>query len=314
MQEKRVLTKQNETSIFSAIRFHINNKKNDFIILFTIHLIISKHKTIITTMYNPTILVSRMNDTVDSACVMHELRNLGVITRVEIVNCLTEDDVAYNMAIVHFKHWYKNASTEMPLSLLKQGNPIKLITTNKRDNWQAYEYTDRLFIKPTFQKDDCRPYSQRRMDDLLCDQDVAQGFNDRRKRARKDDMRTYRERRLDDALCEEDVAQGFIDRRIKMVDYMSLLIRGIAPGLPDVKEPKKEIVKPVVRNPEMVIRMQQWFRCEITDDIYRNNVQMVRDAMAFAKDLCDEEDEETQSRVHYDGVYPVMKRSRRIIL
>ena len=272
-------------------------------------------------MYNPTILISRMNMTVDSACVMYELRNLGVITLVEIVKCLTEDDVSYKFAIVHFKHWYKNASTEMPLSLLKQGKPIKLTTTNKLDNWQAYEYTDKLFIKPTFQPDDSRPYSQRRMDDLLCEQDVAQGFNDRRKRARKDDMRTYRERRLDDALCDEDVYQGFIDRRTKIVDYMSLPISRIADGLPDIdeeeppkqEEMKKPPLKPIVRIPEMVIRMQQRFRCEITDDIYRDNLQMVRDEMAFAKDLCDDEDEETQSRVHYDGAYPVMKRKLRVI-
>lgn len=279
-------------------------------------LLFRKLKIIIIEMTNPTIFIHRFQDCVDSACIMHELRNLGCILRVEIIRCLDMNDVYYKTAIVHFKYWYQNESTVLPRKLLKEGKTIKL-TTNKMYDWQAEEYTDRVLIK-----EDCRPYSQRRLDDMYCDQDVAQGFADRRMK-RKDDMRTYSQRRLDDLLCDEDVAQGFIDRRTKRVDYMSLPISKIADALPEEKkepepaeqrEPEKPKLKPLIRNPEMVLRMQHSFRCEITDEIYRDNIQVVRDAMSFAKDLCEEEEEETKSKVHYDGNYPVIiKRKPRII-
>ena len=56
--------------------------------------------------------------------------------------------------------------------------------------------------------DDSRPYYVRRVDAKLCEQDVAQGFKDRRTRV-KDDTRPYHVRRVDAKLCEQDVAQGF---------------------------------------------------------------------------------------------------------
>lgn len=79
--------------------------------------------------------------------------------------------------------------------------------------------------------DDSRPYYVRRVDAKLCEQDVAQGFKDRRTRV-KDDTRPYHVRRVDAKLCDQDVAQGFKDRRLReIVINMSILVRLIAPTL-----------------------------------------------------------------------------------
>ena len=84
---------------------------------------------------------------------------------------------------------------------------------------------------------DSRPYSERRLDAILCEQDVVQGFKDRRLRV-KDDSRPYRERRLDARLCEQDVAQGFKDRRLReIVIDMSVPVHLIAPALGQIARP-----------------------------------------------------------------------------
>lgn len=263
----------------------------------------------------PTILLPNVAEHVDSACIMHELRNLGCISHVIITKCLSMAGALYNRASVHFKYWYENSGTVWHRRFLKEGKTIS-ITTNSYD-WRAEALIE-----------DSRPYRERRIDAALCDQDVAQGFNDRRLKPRKDDVRPYKERRLDAVLCDEDVAQGFKDRRIKRVDYMSLPISRIAAALGEVdeveeeKEEEKEepvievkpALKPLIRNPEMEIRMRHAFRCEITDEIYRGNIQMVRDEMDFAREICEAEMEETNSNVYYGSNYPVIKRKMRTIV
>lgn len=262
--------------------------------------------------FEPTILLPQLSPSVDSACIMHELRNLGCISHVIVTKCISMTGLLYNRATVHFKYWYENAGTKKPRTSLQSGKTINIID-NKTHLWQAQAFIE-----------DSRPYKLRRLDDAHCDQDVSQGFNDRRLRTRKEDNRPYRERRFDDALCEEDVAQGFNDRRLKLAkDCMKMPICKIAVGigLEEVKQLKPVVDnkpvdnKPLVRNNCMVARMNHAFNCVITDEIYRNSLQTVYDYMRNAEDICDDEEEETKSKVRYGTNYPVMKRRpRRIIV
>jgi hypothetical protein len=196
---------------------------------------------------------------------------------------------------------------------------------------------------------DARPYAERRLDAKLCDQDVAQGFKDRRLRL-KDDSRPYAERRLDAKLCDQDVAQGFKDRRLReVVIDMSVPVHLIAPALGQIaryklndeeKEEarrlllKKEMAEvemqrktemakkmkqfeeeqqeqkqrqdekkrlPVVKNPEMVLKMAHWFRGEvITDEFYREHLQFMRDQIGFARDLQVDDAKTSDCRIQYN--------------
>ena len=111
-------------------------------------------------------------------------------------------------------------------------------------------------------------------------------------------------------LCEQDIAQGFKDRRLrKPVDVvidMKIPVLFIAPALgqtpkPVVSTPNPqpvvvEVKPPLNRSLMMVIKMGHYF-CqygnsrELTDDDYRNNVQFVRDQMDLDRDYQIEEDE-----------------------
>jgi len=197
--------------------------------------------------------------------------------------------VVYNRAIVHLKYFYENAGTLKPRTLLKSGKPIKI--TNNTYVWRAYQVQD----EPV-QEDDKRPYSVRR---------------------------------INNALCEQDVAQGFKDRRI-IVDWMKLPISMIALALPiepvtiiePVIEPVtiidpvivKPAIKPLEQNKGMVARMVHAFRCAITDEIYRANVQIIRDSMEASRDQCDEEEEATQGGIDYGIVPPCFTRNKRLVV
>ena len=159
------------------------------------------------------------------------------------------------------------------------------------------------------QRDDRRPYSERRL--VYCEQDVKSGFRDRREQRvnRRDDRRPYSERRLDPVYCEQDVKSGFRDRREQRVNrrdgwgprtpsssppkYRQEMPLIIAKGLPEVKEEKvvikeeKVVIKPkstIVKNKELVTIMEHTFRCEITDEIYLGNRQIIQDQMRDNKE------------------------------
>jgi hypothetical protein len=231
--------------------------------------------------------------------------------------------------------------------------------------------------------EDSRQYCERRLDAALCEQDVKQGFKDRR---RKEDQRPYCERRLDPVLCEQDVKQGFKERRNRpYVNFMMMFPAVcIAPALPDVEEkievwdienqidvvktatveseseseeemeydmrweeeagrrrrrqhlqiqiakeqearekwmarlpppPPLVIVstspsppaKKMEMNQVMVIKMNHLFRCEITDEIYQNNVQSIRDQMNIHY-------EENVAKIDYGKVVAApVKRNWRVL-
>ena len=229
----------------------------------------------------PTILLPCLGPNVDAKCISHELRNIGCIAHVVVTKCISMTGSLYNRASVYFKYWYENESTKWPRKFLLEGSSITL--TGDSCSWRAQAFIE--------------------------------------------DKRPYRERRLDDELCDADVQQGFIDRRTKRIDYMSLPISRIAAALPpdelpDEEENKEEVLvvkpektkpAPIARDPEMVARMRHAFRCEITDEIYRDNLQMIRDEMEFAKEECADEEADNMSRILYGGNYPVMKRRPKII-
>ena len=233
------------------------------------------------------ITIKCVEESVSSDDIKNVLKDLGCITQVDLIRCLSMKGVVYNRAIVHLKYFYENASTLKPRTLLKSGKPIKI--TNNTYVWRAYQVQEEEPVQEEqVQEDDKRPYSVRR---------------------------------INNALCEQDVAQGFKDRRI-IVDWMKLPISMIALALPiepvidPVIEPVivKPAIKPLEQNKGMVARMVHAFRCAITDEIYRANVQTIRDSMEASRDQCDEEEEATQGGIDYGIVPPCFTRNKRLVV
>ena len=145
-------------------------------------------------------------------------------------------------------------------------------------------------------RDDRRPYSERRLNAEYCEQDVKSGFKDRRRnddrrprdnqgndgyRPRDDDRRPRDDDRRprDDGYRPRDNSYRHKEEKAQPLPKVEPVVI-VAPPLPKV-EPVvivAPVIKPkstLVKDRELVIRMQQMFRCEITDEIYLNNRQKV---------------------------------------
>lgn len=262
--------------------------------------------------------------------------NIFRIDRVDMVQRKNEKGEPFQRIFIHIKDWTRTAEADKARERLSSGKELKIVYDDPwfwkvaLNTWtpkpQAVFINDR---KPRIRidfgednetknmdaatnllsnmslrddrRDDRRSYSERRVDPVYCEQDVKQGFNDRR--SVRDDRRPYSERRLDPVYCEQDVKQGFKDRRPVRDDRRQNDDRGSRenaernrrPRTPSNSPPRKEekvaekvaivtkeVVKPkppLVKNKELVTIMQHMFRCEITDEIYLGNRQKIQDQM-----------------------------------
>jgi hypothetical protein len=160
--------------------------------------------------------------------------------------------------------------------------------------------------------EDQRPYRERRLDPILCEQDVQSGFRDRRLPS-ENTKKQQRKSRFSDKTAEPIPVKK--EKPIVDSPKPETLPLPIAPGLPDivVKNPTPPIVKnptpPLNKDPYLVIKMQAYFRTEITDEIYLNNRQMMREMLKDAKDA---ELEETEI-IDYGKVAAPKKKGRKIV-
>ena len=268
----------------------------------------------------PSIVISNVDLDIDEKYVAKVVQNMGRVSRIIIDKRVGSKGNHYNRITIHFDFWYENASTVKPRSALLQGKKIN-INHNVSDVWVAKALVLQV-------ADDMRPYSVRRLDDKLCEQDVKQGFNDRRLKV---------------------VADPVIDAVIDPVIDMSIPALVIAPALGEIptlivkpieqdetqakknmeearkreeneetkkkgEEAKNKALPPLTKNPLMLVKMGHYFRSyqvrEITDDMYRDNIQFIRDQMEFAKEVQEEED---TPNVDY-GEFQMPPRRRRIVV
>jgi len=163
---------------------------------------------------------------------------------------------------------------------------------------------------------DARPYRERRLDAKLCDQDVAQGFKDRRIREIVIDMSVpvcliapalgqiarynLNDEEKEDArrlLLKKEMAEVEMQRKTKMAKKMKQFEEEQQKQRQDEK---KRL--PVIKNPEMVLKMAHWFRGQviITDEFYREHLQFMRDQIGFAQDLQVDDAKTSDCRIQYN--------------
>lgn len=142
-------------------------------------------------------------------------------------------------------------------------------------------------------QEDRRPYAERRIDPRYCEEDVKQGFRDRRL-PRKSRFTP----RTPSRSPERDYRDGHAAAIYGKKDEQKPVPVVIAPALPEQK-PVEE--KKFVMNPDVKIMISTYLRIginEITEEIYRNNAQYVRDLRRDDMDRQKEEDAE-------NGIKPI---------
>ena len=261
----------------------------------------------------PSVRVSRMATSITEAQIRKTMQNLGCISEIVIKARESSSGLPHNRVTIHFEYWFENATSDRLRDELCEGKELSIMFVQHRyftGSAVFNEQSEKKQEKPEKKKqekvkDDSRPYHVRRTDDALCNQDVSQGFRDRRiaketKKEKKvvapDYSKEYRTKKdvakIDMSTPALHIACGLPDVPAKSVakprviaaqvaaQVVAQVAAQVSTGIPD----KIVSNKPLVRNVDMVIRMQHAFRCEITDDIYRNNVQNVRDQREFERE------------------------------
>jgi hypothetical protein len=282
-----------------------------------------------------------------------EALNIFAIEKIDMIQRKNEKGDSYQRIFVHIKSWSSTADADKARERLLSGKELKIVYDEpwfwkvSLSNWKpkpapvpitsVYDRKPRIRLEFEDEEEEL-PYDIRWGDELA-----------RRKRQETknniesatqllsnlslEDQRPYGERRLDPILCEQDVQSGFRDRRLSHVkddrrqqDDKELLAAyepkealTIAIALPEV-EKKKE---PLVMDKELLTKMYHRFGGrEITEEIYLNNRQDVRDQMRFEQNDVPEYyngvDElywEPPSYKNEDGIVPVApkKKGRKIV-
>ena len=258
----------------------------------------------------PSVRVSRMATSITEAQIRKTMQNLGCISEIVIKARESSSGLPHNRVTIHFEYWFENATSDRLRNELCEGKELSIMFVQHRYftgsavfNEQSEKKPEKPEKKQVKEKDDSRPYHVRRTDDALCNQDVSQGFRDRR--IAKETKKEKKPETKKEKVVAPDYSKEYRTKKDVAKIDMSIPTLHIACGLPEpVAKPRvKRVIaaqvaapvatgipekivsnKPLVRNIDMVLRMQHAFRCEITDDIYRNNVQSVRDQREFEKE------------------------------
>jgi hypothetical protein len=179
--------------------------------------------------------------------------------------------------------------------------------------------------------EDTRPYSVRRLDAKLCDQDVASGFKDRRLRLRIVINMGVPAYLIAPALYQTAKPLALIQQEAKAEAKAKAKKekqekQEQAQKQADIKKmnqfieerelnEKKRLEKPVIKNPEILIKMAHLLRCnpnKITDEYYRDNLQRIREEIRDSHDL-QMENERKSDQIHYEAQVQPTRRRRTIV-
>jgi hypothetical protein len=200
------------------------------------------------------------------------------IDHIDLIDRNNEKGEPYKRIFVHIKEWNNTVDAQKAKERLLSGKELKIV------------YDDPWFWKVSLNTWTQKPQTalHNRKPRIRIDFDEETEKNSQaasqllENLTVEEDRRPYRERRIDPVYCEQDVKQGFRDRRQPR---------------PVKQEPvKQEPVKqspPFVMNHSVAIMIATYLRIginEVTEEIYRNNAQYVRDIRRDEMDKQKDED------------------------
>ncbi len=278
---------------------------------------------------NMSICIPRAFENISEARVRSVFEKLGIFTidRVDVVLRKNEKGDTYKRFFVHIKDWAQTSDAQKAKERLIAGKELKIVYdepwfwkvglntwTPKPQPQQPLLHDRKPRIRLDFEDDqdtknanaatnllsnlsleerDRRPYSERRIDPAYCEQDVKQGFRDRRDDRRSDDYR--RDDRRDDRRPSR-----FTPRSPSRSPP-----RNEKPVVNTPKPQKPVVVAPVevkkstyVMNPDIRLMVATFLgigRDEVTEEQYKNNAQFVRDLRQ--DDMDKQKDEDAQNGI-----------------
>jgi hypothetical protein len=205
----------------------------------------------------PNITEARIQKTFDAL-------NIGVVSKIDIIERVNEKGEKIKRAFVHFASWGTTPNAIKSREILLSGKPLKIV------------YDEPWFWMVSINK------SQPKKPSVIANAPPAPPAN----KIRIDFDETS-------AAANSNAATSFmssIEKDNSVDAVFSKKFESIAAALPVEKAivapalPVEKVVvkKAIVKNPSMVVRMQHMFQCEITDEIYENNIQNLRDQIDFA--------------------------------
>jgi hypothetical protein len=258
-----------------------------------------------------------------------EKLDIFTIDRVDVVLRKNEKGDAYKRFFIHIKEWKQTNNAEKAKERLLAGKELKIVYD---DPWFWKVGLNTWAPKPQQQPllNDRKPRIRIEFDEDQTNKNVNAATNFLSNLSLKEtDRRPYSERRLDPAYCEQDVNQGFRDRRLPKENNQNRVSRftprspssspaktrvivkeeqKIVQEKPIIKTPKPQKpivqeVKPVVQevksefkmNPDirlMVATFHGIGRDEVTEELYKNTSQFVRDLRQDDMDRQKDEDAE----------------------
>jgi len=297
-----------------------------------------------------------------------EKLDIFTIARVDMVQRKNEKGDAYQRIFVHIQDWTETADAQKARDRLLAGKELKIVYDDpwfwkaSLNTWApkpkpeptVYDRKPRIRLEFEDQdaanvdaaaqlmssltlEEDRRPYAQRRVDPVYCEQDVKSGFRDRReprnrepkepkrqsrftprspsrspvRNDRRDDRRTddrrtddrrTDDRRRDDRRRDEPRNQkprNEPEIRDHRDGYGVMIYPEVKPVITTPKPQKKpEVVAPVVKstfvmNPDIRLMVATFLgigRDEVTEEMYKNNAQFVRDLRQDDMDRQKDED------------------------
>ena len=244
--------------------------------------------------------------------------NIFTVERIDMIQRKNEKGEPFQRIFVHIKEWSRTADAEKAREQLLSGKELKIVYDEpwfwkvSLNTWKPKpELLTPLYDrKPRIRLDFENERNVEAAATLLGSLNISE------------DQRPYRERRVDPTYCDQDVAQGFRDRRLPapqspvkrekpIVNSLKPLTSPlpIAPGLPEpaaVTTPA-----PVKRDTFLVAKMTHMFNTEITDEIYLANRQRVRELLKEARDIEEDESDPLNYRGENGTVPAAPKRKPR---
>jgi len=161
------------------------------------------------------ICIPRAFDNITEARVakVFEALNIFSIGRIDMVKRVNEKGEKFQRIFVHIKDWYKTADALKARERLLAGKELKIVyddpwfwkvslnTWAPKPKTPVVAYDRKPKIRIDFDEEDNRQKNSDAAASLLSEPRL------------KEDNRPYRERRVDPVYCEQDVQQGFRDRR-----------------------------------------------------------------------------------------------------
>jgi hypothetical protein len=303
------------------------------------------------------ICIPRAFENISEARVRSVFEKLGIFTidRVDVVLRKNEKGDNYKRFFVHIKDWAQTSDAQKAKERLIAGKELKIVydepwfwkvglntwtpkpqqpLLNDRKPRIRLEFEEEadqdtknvnaaanLLSNISLEERDRRPYSQRRLDPAYCEQDVKQGFRDRRRSRSRSPVRD--ERRRDDRRRDDrrDDRRGGKPSRFTPRSPSRSPPRNEPRNEPREKpvvntpKPTKQVVqlveeKPValvvapveqvkkstiVMNPDIRLMVATYLgigRDEVTEEQYQNNAQFVRDLRQDDMDKQKDEDAE----------------------